>query len=68
MITEIFRYFLKLASTERVSNMVVISLPGPYTFTIGDTTGLSDYIRGGIVTQVKMPKTVHYVSFLAAFV
>ena len=37
---------------------------GPYTFSIGDTSGLSDYVRGGIVTQVKMPKVVKFVSIL----
>ena len=31
---------------------------GPFTFSIGDTTKLSNYARGGIVTQVKMPKTI----------
>ncbi|KAL7020063.1 hypothetical protein ACKWTF_011370 [Chironomus riparius] len=35
-----------------------IKVLGPYTFSIGDTTNLSDYVRGGIVIQVKMPKTV----------
>lgn len=39
-----------------------IKVLGPYTFSIGDTTALSDYIRGGVVTQVKMPKPVHFVS------
>lgn len=33
-----------------------IRVIGPYTFAIGDTSGLSPYTRGGIVTQVKMPK------------
>ncbi len=35
---------------------------GPYTFSIGDTSGLSDYIRGGACTQVKMPKAIDFVS------
>jgi len=35
---------------------------GPYTFSIGDTTGLTNYVRGGIVVQVKMPKTIHFKS------
>lgn len=35
---------------------------GPYTFTIGDTSKYSDYIRGGMVTQVKVPKKVTFVS------
>ena len=33
----------------------------PYTFSIGDTTSLEgDYVRGGVVTQVKMPKKVPF--------
>ena len=37
---------------------------GPYTFSIGDTSKYSQYVRGGIVTQVKMPHTVNFVSTL----
>ena len=45
-----------------------ISVKGPYTFTIGDTTGLSDYKSGGIFTQVKMPKIIDFVStYIASF-
>jgi hypothetical protein len=39
-----------------------ISVKGPYTFTIGDTSNLSDYKTGGIFTQVKMPKIIDFVS------
>lgn len=39
-----------------------ISVKGPYTFTIGDTSSLCDYIRGGIFNQVKMPKILEFVS------
>lgn len=39
-----------------------VTVKGPYTFTIGDTSGLSDYIRGGIFTQVKMPKIIEFKS------
>lgn len=37
-----------------------IKVLGPYTFSIGDTTSFSKYVRGGIVTQVKMPKIIHF--------
>ncbi|ESO99442.1 hypothetical protein LOTGIDRAFT_113559 [Lottia gigantea] len=37
---------------------IKIKVLGPYTFSIGDTTSYSDYVRGGIVTKVKMPKTI----------
>ena len=39
---------------------IKITVLGPYTFGIGNTTGFSDYVRGGIATQVKMPKTVSF--------
>ena len=39
-----------------------ISVKGPYTFSIGDTSGLSEYKTGGIFTQVKMPKILAFVS------
>ncbi|KAF7331853.1 Ubiquitin activating enzyme [Mycena kentingensis (nom. inval.)] len=39
-----------------------ISVKGPYTFTIGDTTNLSTYKAGGTFTQVKMPKTIEFKS------
>ncbi|PSN34011.1 Ubiquitin-like modifier-activating enzyme 1 [Blattella germanica] len=37
-----------------------IKVLGPYTFSIGDTSGYTEYIRGGVVTQVKMPKILHF--------
>lgn len=37
-----------------------IKVLGPYTFSIGDTTKFSKYVRGGIVTQVKMPKKLEF--------
>jgi ubiquitin-activating enzyme E1 len=39
-----------------------VSVKGPYTFTIGDTSSFGDYIRGGIFNQVKMPKILEFVS------
>ncbi|XP_012275045.1 ubiquitin-like modifier-activating enzyme 1 [Orussus abietinus] len=37
-----------------------IRVLGPYTFSIGDTSGCSEYLRGGIATQAKMPKTLRF--------
>lgn len=37
-----------------------INVLGPYTFSIGDTSGFGEYISGGIATQVKMPKTINF--------
>ncbi|KAG7097207.1 hypothetical protein E1B28_004578 [Marasmius oreades] len=39
-----------------------VTVKGPYTFSIGDTTGLGDYTAGGIFTQVKMPKIIDFKS------
>uniref|UniRef100_A0A8C2J7D2 E1 ubiquitin-activating enzyme n=1 Tax=Cyprinus carpio TaxID=7962 RepID=A0A8C2J7D2_CYPCA len=41
---------------------IEIKTLGPYTFSICDTSSFSDYVRGGIVTQVKMPKKVAFKS------
>ena len=37
-----------------------ITVKGPYTFSIGDVSGLGEYKRGGLYTQVKMPKFVDF--------
>ncbi|CEH13667.1 ubiquitin activating enzyme [Ceraceosorus bombacis] len=39
-----------------------VTVKGPYTFSIGDTTGMGEYKRGGIFTQVKQPKTIDFKS------
>ncbi|KAG8956770.1 hypothetical protein FRC04_000248 [Tulasnella sp. 424] len=39
-----------------------ITVKGPYTFTIGDTTGFGNYVSEGIFTQVKMPKIIEFKS------
>ncbi|KAK9765192.1 E1 ubiquitin-activating protein [Basidiobolus ranarum] len=39
-----------------------IKVLGPYTFSIGDTSAFNDYIKGGIFTQVKMPKALDFKS------
>ena len=40
---------------------------GPFTFSIGDTRGFSDYIRGGVAIQVKKPKAINFVSHLVFY-
>ncbi|XP_038603857.1 ubiquitin-like modifier-activating enzyme 1 [Tachyglossus aculeatus] len=45
---------------------VEIKVLGPYTFSICDTTKFSDYVRGGIVSQVKVPKKISFKSLSAA--
>lgn len=39
-----------------------ITVKGPYTFTIGDTSGFKSYKKEGIFTQVKMPKKMQFKS------
>ena len=40
-----------------------ITVKGPYTFSIGDVSGLGQYKRGGLYTQAKMPKIINFQSF-----
>ncbi|KAJ6102348.1 Ubiquitin-activating enzyme [Penicillium sp. IBT 16267x] len=37
-----------------------VTVKGPYTFTIGDVSGLGSYKGGGIYAQVKMPKFIDF--------
>lgn len=39
---------------------VEIKVRGSYSFSIGDTSNFSKYERGGIVTEVKQPCTIHF--------
>nr|XP_008505284.1 PREDICTED: ubiquitin-like modifier-activating enzyme 1 [Equus przewalskii] len=48
------------------SQPMEIKVLGPYTFSICDTSNFSDYIRGGIVSQVKVPKKISFKSLLAS--
>lgn len=40
-----------------------VTVKGPYTFSIGSVAGLGQYKRGGMYTQVKMPKFLNFKSF-----
>jgi len=37
-----------------------ITVKGPYTFSIGDVSGMGEYKRGGLYSQVKMPKILDF--------
>ncbi|KJR88762.1 ubiquitin-activating enzyme E1 [Sporothrix schenckii 1099-18] len=37
-----------------------VTVKGPYTFSIGDVSGLGQYKRGGLYQQVKMPKFLDF--------
>ncbi|KAJ4413484.1 E1 ubiquitin-activating protein [Gnomoniopsis sp. IMI 355080] len=43
-----------------------IEVKGPYTFSIGDVSGLGQYKRGGLFQQVKMPKVIQFKSIATA--
>lgn len=60
--------FSELKGMEELNDCkpIKIKVLGPYTFSIGDTTKYSKYIQGGVVTQVKLPKTINFNSFKEA--
>ncbi|KAG9057382.1 hypothetical protein FS842_007083 [Serendipita sp. 407] len=37
-----------------------VTVKGPYTFEVGDTSSFGSYVRGGTFTQVKMPKSIDF--------
>ncbi|KAF9086437.1 hypothetical protein BGX23_008884 [Mortierella sp. AD031] len=39
-----------------------VKVLGPYTFSIGDTSDLGNYLRGGLFQQVKMAKQIDFLS------
>lgn len=59
-----FSKFLKFLWTIFCYIMNASLIAGPYTFSIGDTTKFSNYERGGVVSQVKTHKTIHFVSYI----
>ncbi|KAL7730588.1 hypothetical protein ACLKA6_000579 [Drosophila palustris] len=46
---------------------IKITVLGPYTFSIGDTSQFDAYKSGGVATQVKMPKTISFKSLAEAY-
>lgn len=57
--------FTELKGMEKLNNSTPrkVTVKGPYTFTIGDVTGLGTYLGGGIFNQVKMPKVIDFKPF-----
>ena len=57
-----FVTFTELQGMEALNNSEPrkVTVKGPYTFSIGDVSKLGQYQRGGLYTQVKMPKTVNF--------
>ena len=60
-----FVTFTEVQGMEALNNSTPrkITVKGPYTFSIGDVSKLGQYKRGGLYTQVKMPKVVNFQSF-----
>lgn len=59
-----FVIFTELRGMEKLNNAEPrkVTVKGPYTFSIGDVSGLGQYQSGGMYTQVKMPKTINFKS------
>ncbi|KAI8850612.1 ubiquitin-activating emzyme E1 [Chytridium lagenaria] len=45
-----------------------VTVTGPYTFKIGDTTNFGGYVSGGIFTQVKQPKILKFLPLKDALI
>ena len=54
--------FTELQGMEALNNAEPrkVTVKGPYTFSIGDVSGLGQYKRGGLYSQVKMPKFINF--------
>ena len=57
-----FVTFTEVQGMEKLNNLEPrkITVKGPFTFSIGDVSGLGQYQRGGLYTQVKMPKVINF--------
>ena len=54
--------FSELQGMEALNNAEPrkVEVKGPYSFSIGDVSGLGQYKTGGLYTQVKMPKIINF--------
>ncbi len=57
-----FVTFTEVQGMEKLNNSEPrkVTVKGPFTFSIGDVSGLGQYQRGGLYTQVKMPKLINF--------
>ena len=57
-----FVTFTEVEGMEKINDAAPrkITVKGPYTFSIGDVSDLGEYKRGGLYTQVKMPKFIDF--------
>ncbi|EHK98705.1 putative Ubiquitin-activating enzyme E1 1 [Glarea lozoyensis 74030] len=63
-----FVTFTELVGLEALNSAAPrkVTVKGPYTFSIGDVSGLGTYQKGGIYQQVKMPKFIDFKPLSAA--
>jgi ubiquitin-activating enzyme E1 len=63
-----FVTFTELIGMEKLNSAEPrkITVKGPYTFSIGDVSGLGTYKKGGMYQQVKMPKFIDFKAMSAA--
>lgn len=63
-----FVTFTELEGMEKLNSAEPrkITVKGPYTFSIGDVSGLGQYQRGGMYQQVKMPKFIDFKTISAS--
>ncbi|RKF74671.1 Ubiquitin-activating enzyme E1 1 [Golovinomyces cichoracearum] len=54
--------FTELVGLEALNSTLPrkVTVKGPYTFSIGDISDLGQYVKGGIFTQVKVPKKISF--------
>lgn len=57
-----FVTFTEVQGMEDINNSEPrkVTVKGPYTFSIGDVSGLGQYKSGGLYAQVKMPKIINF--------
>lgn len=57
-----FVTFTEIEGMDKLNNSEPrkISVKGPFTFSIGNVSGLGQYHRGGLYAQVKMPKIINF--------
>ncbi|BHF65867.1 E1 ubiquitin-activating protein [Sparganum proliferum] len=60
-------FYFRLQSKDGVVVCLEETRHGPDAFSIGDTSGFSEYKCGGVCTQVKMPEKVHFDDYSTAF-
>jgi len=59
---EVVKFSEVVGMTEVNDKEFPVTVIGPYTFSIGNTAGFSDYAKGGVALQVKKPSVLSFKS------